>query len=100
MIENLTRDRFAEHLDTDFTFHFSNGNSEQARLVEVSELQRNRSQEGFSILFLAAQTAPVTQELIRVEHAEMGGFELFVVPVGKTEKGIEYEAIFNRAISS
>jgi hypothetical protein len=42
-----------------------------------------------------AVTAPLwPQRIYRVEHDGMGTFDLFIVPVGRKNGGMEYEAIF------
>jgi hypothetical protein len=35
------------------------------------------------------------QGVYPLDHEAMGAFELFLVPVGKNERGYQYEAVFN-----
>jgi hypothetical protein len=37
---------------------------------------------------------PVPQQTVAMQHADMGGFELFVVPLGPGPDGMRYEAVF------
>ena len=32
--------------------------------------------------------------MYRVEHEDIGSFEIFLVPIGPDEKGMKYEAVF------
>ena len=34
------------------------------------------------------------QRIYRLEHAELGGLDLFLVPIGRDASGITYEAVF------
>jgi hypothetical protein len=33
-------------------------------------------------------------------HEQLGEFEMFVVPVGRAEAGVQYEALFNREVGT
>ena len=98
MSEHLTRDAFAEQLNTKFYIHFTPENAVEAELTEVSELKARPPQESFSIIFLAPIEIPFEQKIYKIEHSGLGTFELFLVPIGKNEKGINYESVFNRLI--
>lgn len=96
MIENLTRDQFADNLNTDFKMFFADDVSADVKLVEVTELSRRPRNESFSLIFLAPVDAPVLNQMFRMEHPSLGSFELFMGPVSQNESGIRYEAVFNR----
>lgn len=96
MFNDLTRDRFAEQLNTDFLIRFTPEASMAAELVEVSELRQKGKQESYSLVFRAPLDAPVLQQMFAVEHPELGVFELFLVPIGKNDRGVEFEAVFNQ----
>jgi len=42
--------------------------------------------------------APAEQRIYVLEQEAIGAFEIFLVPVGRTEAGLQYEAVFNRRI--
>jgi hypothetical protein len=44
----------------------------------------------FSLVFRGGPTPPLPQRIHRVEHAELGALEIFLVPVGPDR----YEAVF------
>jgi hypothetical protein len=100
----LTEASFAAQLNS--TFNVSSGASEtvKMRLVEVSDLRTAavkkspamRGRECFSTVFLGPRKAPLKQDTYTVEHTALGKFPVLIVPVGESEQGLYYEAIFNR----
>lgn len=50
----------------------------------------------FSLAFEASDPEPREQQIFAIEHGELGQFDLFLVPIGRTEGGgIAYEAVIN-----
>ena len=98
MLENLSRDQFAEQLNTTFDVYFADDAATPTTLIEVTELRQKPPQESFSLFFLAPVETPVLQQQFKVEHPALGSFELFLVPIGMKENGLEYQAVFNRMI--
>jgi hypothetical protein len=49
----------------------------------------------FSLMFRGADMTILPQKLYRLRHAAMGEVEIFLVPVGKDDRGISYQATFN-----
>lgn len=50
----------------------------------------------FSLFFDAADADVREQQIFALEHAKLGQFDLFLVPVGRTESGgVSYEAVVN-----
>ena len=54
----------------------------------------DKGREPFSLEFTDEADDHVPQQTVRVEHPDLGGFELFVVPLGPSGDGMRYEAIF------
>lgn len=98
MSENLTRDAFAEQLNTKFDIYLAPENVVAAKLSEVTELRKMPHNEIFSIFLHAPVDVPFGQNIYKIEHSVLGSFELFLVPVGKDEEGVKYEAVFNRLV--
>jgi hypothetical protein len=48
---------------------------------------------GFSLLFHGPSEPWSPQGTFRVEHADLGSEELFLVPLGPDERGMRYEAV-------
>ena len=98
MLDSLSRDEFAGHLNTNFTVYFTPDTPIDAELIEVTELQKRNRSESFALLFLTPSDTPIEQALYKVEHAVLGSAEIGLVPVGKDENGVRYEAVFNRIV--
>jgi hypothetical protein len=92
----LQRDEFAAVLNTGFRVTLEGADAIELELAEVSELISARRQEMFSILFRGPLQTPLAQRIYRMENAQLGEIELFIVPVGMDEAGYSYEAVFNR----
>jgi hypothetical protein len=52
----------------------------------------------FSLVFMGPLDQSLPQQTYLFEHEKLGAFDLFIVPIGKDQKGLRYEAIFNRAV--
>jgi hypothetical protein len=98
MEEVPTRDEFAANKNTIFSVSFGPESTVDMKLVEVSEAKEQGRTERFSLLFLAPPNTPIIQSLFGIAHPVLGPMELFLVPVGQDEKGVEFEAVFNRIV--
>ncbi len=96
MTETLTMEQFSEHLNSPFRLYHDLGpDPVEMNLIRVTDLGSTPRQTQFSCVFLASHPAPLYQSLFRVEHEQMGTMELFLVPLGTSDKGVELEAVFN-----
>ena len=98
MIEELTRDAFAENLNTTLTVNLGQDGAIRMDLVEVSKLREAGRQRMYSLLFRGPLEQPLQQGIYRFKHARLGEFDLFLVPVGKEADGMRYEAVFNNLV--
>jgi len=96
MTEDLTREALIENLNSKFHMPFPSGETLELELIEVVDHQSAPGQEQFSAFFRAPLNAPLMQGIYQLEHAQFGSFGIFLVPVGRDERGVEYEALFNR----
>jgi hypothetical protein len=96
MLEHFTHAVFSPHLGKTFRIHVSACPAVDAELSEVTEPKAGRERP-FSILFRAPREPLLSQGIYRIEHDEMGAFELFLVPIGpgKDHNDMLYEAVFN-----
>lgn len=97
-MDNLTRENFAATLNTTFQIYFMPETPTEVELIEVTELYQRRGSESFALLFQGPSEPIFNQRLMRVVHPELGEAELFLVPVSMAEKGVQYEALFNRVL--
>ena len=51
----------------------------------------------FSLLFRGPLEPKLSQMIRHLEHPEVGGLDIFLVPVHEDDRGRSYEAIFNYA---
>ncbi len=92
----LTRDAFVAALHTKFGLCQDGTKPIELELVHVSDLQSTPRQEIYAILFRGPLDAPLPQRIYQLEHERMGTLSIFIVPVGMSAQGYEYEAVFNR----
>ena len=103
MRDKLKNTDFSPYINQKFRIHLESSQPLEAELVEVTEHEpksedKTKSSEraSFSIVFRCAQDNPLQQMIYKVEHDKMGTLELFLVPIGPDEKGLQqYEAVFN-----
>jgi hypothetical protein len=62
---------------------------------------QDANNEKFSLMFCGPKQFSLTQDTHVFEHADIGCFEMFIVPVGSQDSShTRYQAIFNRPASS
>ena len=95
---DLTEQEFSRHLNSTFKLNLDNHTIE-LKLVEVNAYMPGKNEqagmERFSIYFDGPPDRLLPQGLYHLEHAEMGGLDLFLVPVAGDDKKFRYEAVFN-----
>jgi hypothetical protein len=65
-------------------------------LAEVTTLaDRPGGRDPFSLLFRGPPQPNLPQAIHRLEHAQLGALEIFVVPLAPDDAGTRYEAIFS-----
>ena len=94
MLEDFTVGTFSGHLGDSFRVHPEDSSTLDLELVSSTGLNEG-SERPFSIVFRGPGDALLPQRIYRMEHAEIGAFEIFLVPIGPDEEGLRYEAIFN-----
>ncbi len=96
MTEDLTREGLTENLNSKFLMRLENAEPLELELIQVTELPSAPGQEQFSALFRAPLNAPLEQGIYQLEHAQLGTFGIFLVPIAQDGQGVRYEAFFNR----
>lgn len=99
MAANLTENEFSKHVNTKFGIALDDGNGVDLELYEVkgyvSKHQEQSGMERFSLYFQGPAEPYLPQKVYPFEHAEMGSFEMFLVPIAKNDEGFRYESVFN-----
>ena len=96
LTEDLTREALLANLHSKFLMRFPNAEPLELELLSVTDLPGSAGQEQMSAVFLAPPQAPAAQGLYELEHEHFGTFGIFLVPIALDQKGLQYEAIFNR----
>ena len=94
----LDLDLFAPHVDSLFEIAIADDRF-ALRLNEATPLRQYRTdapaRAPFSLVFVCPDLRILRQGSYAMNHAELGTVELFIVPIGQSPAGIEYEALFN-----
>ncbi len=96
-MDNLHYDDFLPHLNSRFQLKADEATHE-LELTNVTENSPSPRQEQFVLLFRAPLTAPPSQSIYELTHAQLGSGTMFLVPVSRNADAIFYEAVFNRPI--
>lgn len=103
MLETFTCQTFAPLLGGTFRIHADAEHSVEVELIEAVEtgdsVVQATSQEQvrrapFSLVFRGPRSIVLPQQIYRMEHGQLGDFELFLVPIGPDQAGMRYQAIF------
>lgn len=85
---------FAAHLGSRFSVGL-NGAASDFVFHRIDDGIDTKIQQSFSLIFHSPLDVAPQQGLYSVSHGELGDFELFLVPINKTDEHFVYEAVFN-----
>lgn len=102
MLETLTASTFGPLIGSAFRIGVDDASWVEAKLeaVEAAGVQAADAaraagrREPFSIVFRGPVEPVLPQRIYRLEHAELGELELFLVPIAQDADGTRYEAVF------
>lgn len=101
MAKDLTAASFAEHEGSTFTVHVGE-ETVDLELIDVTEHDYSE-QESFSVLFRGSAEHVFNHGLYRVEHSELGAYDLFIGPVitgqDTDDDTQHFESAFSRKVS-
>jgi hypothetical protein len=105
-LAKLTLSKFNAQLNTTFRFRIKGAGWVDFQLIETKDLRPEAAlasaddkAECFYLLFHGPGEVPLAQGTYTVKHSELKKFEIFVVPADSDNKGLKYEAHFNRLSS-
>jgi len=91
----LVYEDFADKLGQDFALR-EDGSADMALRLSEAALLKVPGLPGvrppFTLVFVADDARVLPQKIYRLEH---GALDIFLVPVGKDNSGVSYEAVFN-----
>ena len=91
---------FEAHVNTDFQVMEDGIVVCTLRLAEICAHTQTPKQETFSLFFLGPFDVFLPQGMHSLRHDGLGKLEIFLVPVGKSDLGFHYEAVFNLLLES
>lgn len=94
MIENLTISRFEPHVGE--VFAITGNDADISLTLKAAKPLGAALREGgaFALHFLGPSAPLLQQSTYPLRHAALGTLDLFIVPVGRDNSGVLYEAIF------
>jgi len=97
MLAGLTHEDFAKRVHQKCQVHHGPSSLEM-ELIECRKLgaagRKESQREPFALVFRGPKTPVLSQRMYPIEFQELGTLEIFIVPVGPDESGVQYEAIF------
>jgi hypothetical protein len=97
----FTEKAFSQHLNTTYSIKLDGREPIELELVEVRPYENKdkpgeqKGYERFSLLFDGPTEIFLPQQIYRLSHSQMEDLDLFLVPIGRHERGLRYEAAFN-----
>jgi hypothetical protein len=99
MLDKLQSSDFLPYVSQTFCVRLEGIAPIDLKLAEVTELGAARGPEfrkPFSLVFLGPVSSQyLLQATYRLEHAQMGALDLFIVPLGPQQGRMRYQAIFS-----
>jgi|SRR5882757_8652293 len=100
MSKEFTRDEYAACVNTDFIFSFSPEYKVTMKLNDVTEEIEKFRQRTFVLTFIAPEDTPIVQGIAAFENEKLGEGDVFIVPVGKDNRGVLFESVFNKLLEA
>lgn len=95
-LTSLSLETFSALKNTDFSLYKGALKIVEVELIEATALKLRPKLQAFSLVFKGPADLPLNQDTYKVRHKELRAFKLLIVPFKQDEKGVYYEAIFNR----
>lgn len=96
MLDKVTKETFEPRKGETFRLSDETFGELELELGEVrgTGLQGRAVREQFSLHFHGPREPLLPQQIYRLENAELGTMDLFLVPVARDDEGVTYEAVF------
>jgi hypothetical protein len=103
MLDAFTLDTFAPLTGATFQLHLAGAESVDMVLESVTEIpvtgwrpeEAASHRKPFTLVFLGPPSFVLPQAIYPFEHDDIGRFEIFIVPIGRTAQGVSYEVVFS-----
>ena len=102
MLDKLSLADFEPYENQIFTVQLDETTTLDLDLIEMANVGRNPADDdqdrrwSFSLIFLGPADPVLEQQIVPLQHDQMGRLDLFLVPVGPHHKrgGMQYEVVF------
>ena len=98
MLEEVTHETFAGRVGETFKITASDGDTIELTLAEANLAPESYAAPGhrapFSLIFHGPLTPFAPQATWPIEHPDLEGLELFLVPIGPEGEAMGYQAVF------
>ena len=94
-LEELTAATFEPHIGTTFAIEAAPAGVALVLESVTTLADRPGGRDPFSLLFRGPAEPLLLQSIRRLEHAQLGVLEIFIVPLAPDAGGARYEAIFS-----
>lgn len=100
----FTEETFSAYLNTRFRIYISPVTRVNLELIKVKRWEPSSDGKSahdakldcFSVVFRGPRNVALESRTYKVEHDQMGSFDLFISPVDDRKKQRRYQAVFNR----
>jgi hypothetical protein len=95
-----TLDEYQPHIGSEFVVTLADGGTYPLKLSSARPLKVHEYPGRIRDPFLLIFSGPIAngylpQQIHAMDHATLGGFEIFIAPLGARDGLMEYQAIFN-----
>ena len=96
MLAELTHAHFEPHLGSVFELELNETERLPLQLVQVQAAAHAGpgGRRGFSLIFSSDLPGAAPQAIYQLDHPAFGALDLFIVPIGRDDRGVQYQAIF------
>jgi len=101
-LKDLEASYFSDYVNQSFSITTDSGEQVEAELSQVTVLENRQTaasqekrRQPFSIIFTGPMQPILPQGTYLLKHEILEPLSLFIVPIGPSEKGMRYEAVFN-----
>lgn len=94
-LESFTYETFRDRVGEAFAVPAAGIEIVLASVEDKGTVEGARAGGSFSLYFHGPADPMLLQAIHQMKHGELGEFGMFLVPVGRTADGFEYEAAFN-----
>lgn len=99
-LQDLTYENTHQYAGDTFHLPFDTGVTidlvlEEVVVVMEKHLNPRMKRDAFAWHFIGPRTPMLRQNTYVMQHDTMGVLQVFIVPIGASEDGVRYEALFN-----